>query len=69
MVMKNDGRVSKKDRKKVHKKYRDITCANCGSKIDVTEKMKIGDYDRVGNSEDYVFFCDCCGVSTDIQKL
>lgn len=70
MTLKNDGRVSNKDKKKVHKKYRDIKCDNCRNVIDISEKVDLGDLDYIGNDKTKaVFYCDKCGESTDIIKL
>ena len=69
MVMKNDGRISNK-KKKVHKKYRDVKCDNCGNRIDISEKIELGDLDYIGSDKTKaVFYCDKCGESTDIIKL
>jgi RNase P subunit RPR2 len=69
-MLKDDGRVSNKDKKKVHKKYRDIKCSNCRSIIDISEKLELGDVDYIeGDKTKAVFFCDKCGESTDIIKL
>jgi RNase P subunit RPR2 len=69
-MLKDDGRVSNKDKKKVHKKYRDIKCGNCKSKIDISEKIELGDLDYIDQDKTKaVFFCDKCGESTDIIKL
>ena len=70
MTLKNDGRISNKDKKKVHKKYRDIKCNNCRSIIDISEKIELGDVDYIeGDKTKVVFFCDKCGLSTSIIKL
>ena len=69
MVMKDDGRMSNKDKKKQHKKYKDIKCKNCKNVINVDEKIELQDYDKIGINEEYVFYCDKCGESTDIIKL
>lgn len=69
-MLKDDGRVSNKDkRNKQHKKYRDIKCENCHSVINISEKMELGDFDKIGNGDNYVFYCNSCGESTDIIKL
>ena len=69
-MLKEDGRISNKDKKKKqHKKYKDIKCQNCRSIINIDEKINLQDYDKIGTNEEYVFYCDKCGVSTDIIKL
>ena len=69
-MLKDDGRISNKDKKKVHKKYRDIKCGNCRSVIDISEKIELGDVDYIDNNKTKaVFFCDKCGLSTSIIKL
>ena len=69
-MLKNDGRISNKDKKKVHKKYRDIKCNNCRSIIDISEKIELGDVDYLeGDKTKAVFFCNECGESTGIIKL
>lgn len=71
MTLKNDGRISNKEKKnKQHKKYRDVKCDNCRSVIDVSEKIELGDVDYIDKAKTKaVFFCDKCGESTDIIKL
>lgn len=66
-MLKDNGNVKKK---KVHKKYRDIPCDGCGYKIDISEKIELGDVDYINKEKTKaVFFCDQCGQSTGIIKL
>lgn len=70
MTLKDDGRVSNKDKKKTHRKYRDIKCGKCRSVIDISEKIELGDVDYIDKDKTKaVFFCNKCGESTDIIKL
>lgn len=67
-MLKEDGRVSSKDKKR-HKKYKDVKCKNCKSNINIDEKVLLQDFDKIGTGEEYIFYCNKCGESTDIIKL
>ena len=68
-MLKEDGRMSNKDKKKQHKKYNDVKCKNCKSNIDIDEKVSLQDFEKIGTNEEYIFYCNKCGESTDIIKL
>lgn len=69
MTLKNDGRVSNKDKKKVHKKYRDVKCNNkdCKKWLDIQEMYDNNDYDILPDGS-YAFYCSYCN-NTVILKL
>lgn len=70
MTLKNDGRISNKDKKKVHKKYRDIKCSNrdCRTIIDVDYAVSIGDIEYLDDSRTKgTVFCPVCGLDHLIE--
>lgn len=71
MTLKENGKVSNKEkRKKYHKQHRDIKCKSCGKIINVDEKIELDDIDYISSDKTKaVFYCDCCGMSTNIIKL
>jgi hypothetical protein len=69
-MLKDDGRVSNKDKKnKQHKKYRDVKCSNrdCRAILNIDEMVENHDYDILPDGS-YVFYCSCCDNS-EVKKL
>lgn len=70
MTLKNDGRISNKEKKnKLHKKYKDRKCSNreCRATLNIDEMINNNDYDLLPDGG-YVFYCPCCD-NTEIVKL
>lgn len=65
MTLKEDGRVSNKDKKKQHKKYRDIKCSDrdCRTIIDVDYAVSVGDIEYLDETKTKgTVFCPVCGL-------
>lgn len=71
MVMKNDGRISNKEKKnKQHKKYRPVRCADkeCKGVIDVDLAIEIGDIDYCDNDKNSIYvYCPICALQHKVE--
>lgn len=70
MTLKNDGRVSNKDKKKVHKKYRDIKCQDddCKESIDIDLCIENEDFDYCDNTKGSIYvYCPACALQHEVK--
>jgi hypothetical protein len=67
MTLKNDGRISNKDKKKVHKKYRPLKCI-CGEKIDIDLCLEVEDFDYCDTKRDSIYaYCPVCSLQHKVE--
>jgi hypothetical protein len=66
MTLKNDGRVSNKDKKKVHRKYRPLKC-KCGEKIDIDLCIEVGDIDYFNDKLSGYVYCPVCSLQHEVK--
>ena len=70
-MLKEDGRISNKDKKKKqHKKYRDIKCEDksCKGIIDIDYAVSIGDIEYCDNDKNSIYvYCPICALQHKVE--
>lgn len=70
MTLKDDGRVSNKDKKKIHRKYRPIKCEadNCNELIDIDLCILNEDFDYCDNTKSSIYvYCPVCALQHKVK--
>jgi transcription elongation factor Elf1 len=59
---------SNKDKKKKHKKYRDIKCSGCKDIIDIDLCISNDDMDYVDTTKSKIYvYCGSCGLQHEVK--